>query len=630
MLAGVVEASARTLNVEASARALNVEASVRTVHEDGPAADRNGTLDWNRAGVESASAAESDFARNVLPANTSVNVVESDEPPATDGAIALRGQGAVIEASSESSRPTPEAPLIPEILDAKAAEVRAIEAKVADLLGVFTRPNHALEAQEAKLAPEPHQARTVESKAVPMRAVESRAVEIRAIESKRVANKAVETKALESKPVESKAVESPAVGSPAAQPAASDPEERQPALAKLSRMAPPYRIATPSTAANAIVNSGENTDFAPGLDAREPALPSLIPPAPESLNALLAASGMLDDEPLDPPLSAGLPLPLPPVRLMPRAPVAVSLPGSTTEIVLPREAASEHKIAGLALAESPFPLGCIAARPMKAAPAMQPTALPPKSVGVRAPRSPRPLLAPEMAALVKYSPLENHPLRPAPPPEDLRTTQTAPRFTLPGPMLTRSLASFQDRALTPIFLEERAFRKRLTSGWLVTVLVVGTVLGVGFSSLFSLHSGADARPTAVAERSSPDAASASDTTDVADKKNPAAAHATGSNPLSKSIEVTGFRIVIDPSRKAEVQYLVVNHSPARLSDATVYVTLHAANARPGQPPLCRFSFAAPSLGPFEAKEMISAIEKTNRPVNLPDWQALRADVEIGQ
>jgi hypothetical protein len=74
----------------------------------------------------------------------------------------------------------------------------------------------------------------------------------------------------------------------------------------------------------------------------------------------------------------------------------------------------------------------------------------------------------------------------------------------------------------------------------------------------------------------------------------------------------------------------VNHSPARFSDATVYVTLHAAGARAGQPPLCRFSFAAPNLGPFEAKEMISAIEKTNRPVNLPDWQALRAEIEIGK
>ena len=111
---------------------------------------------------------------------------------------------------------------------------------------------------------------------------------------------------------------------------------------------------------------------------------------------------------------------------------------------------------------------------------------------------------------------------------------------------------------------------------------------------------------------------------------PALAHPAGSNPLSKAIEVTGIRIVMDPSQKPQVQYLVVNHSPARFPDATIYVTLRSADAHIGQAPLCRFSFAAPNLGPFEAKEMISSIEKTSRTVNLPEWQDLRAEVELGQ
>jgi hypothetical protein len=102
------------------------------------------------------------------------------------------------------------------------------------------------------------------------------------------------------------------------------------------------------------------------------------------------------------------------------------------------------------------------------------------------------------------------------------------------------------------------------------------------------------------------------------------------SPLSRTIEVTGFRIVADPSKTPEIHYLVVNHTPARVSNMTVYVTLRTADDKAGQPPLSRFSFAAPNLGPFQSKEMVSFIEKMNRPVSLPEWQDLRADIEIGQ
>ena len=94
------------------------------------------------------------------------------------------------------------------------------------------------------------------------------------------------------------------------------------------------------------------------------------------------------------------------------------------------------------------------------------------------------------------------------------------------------------------------------------------------------------------------------------------------------IEVTGFRILVDYNKKSEIHYLVVNHSPNELNDMTVYVTLHAAGAKPGQPPLCRFSFRAPSMKAFEVKEMTASIEKLTRSVTLPDWQDLRAEVQV--
>ena len=85
------------------------------------------------------------------------------------------------------------------------------------------------------------------------------------------------------------------------------------------------------------------------------------------------------------------------------------------------------------------------------------------------------------------------------------------------------------------------------------------------------------------------------------------------------------------SNKApEIHYLVVNHSAANLSNLNIYVTLRLPEARPGQPPFSRFSFRAPELGPFEAREMVSAIERIPRQLTLPEWQNLKADVEIAR
>ena len=103
-----------------------------------------------------------------------------------------------------------------------------------------------------------------------------------------------------------------------------------------------------------------------------------------------------------------------------------------------------------------------------------------------------------------------------------------------------------------------------------------------------------------------------------------------SNSLSKSIEVTGFRLTSDPGKKPEIEYIVVSHSPARLSGLNVYVTLHDASALPGQAPLCQFSFVTPDLDPYEAKQMSNSIENAHKKVTLPDWQGLRVDVQVGQ
>jgi hypothetical protein len=195
---------------------------------------------------------------------------------------------------------------------------------------------------------------------------------------------------------------------------------------------------------------------------------------------------------------------------------------------------------------------------------------------------------------------------------------TSPRMTLPGPTLPPGLKTFNGAGLIalPAVETSKGKSKSKSSSWLVSVTVMLVLLFMGVTAISSLtpHSAADTKPTSpvVAEPAPADSV-------------PAPSH-----PLAKSIEVTGFRIVVDPSRKSEIHYLLVNHSNAPLDDVTVFVTLRAGSGKAGQAPLCRFSFRASGIGAFESKEMVSAIEKPTRTVALPEWQDLRADVQVGQ
>jgi hypothetical protein len=231
-------------------------------------------------------------------------------------------------------------------------------------------------------------------------------------------------------------------------------------------------------------------------------------------------------------------------------------------------------------------------------------------------------LAPALAPLGNYSPLAGRPLRPAVSKAQLLKKECGPRTTLPGPMLTRRLVKFLDRELGPIAPGFLRAKKRLIPGWMATALILGTLLGAGFTSVISV-----VRPRGDAKASLPAQTDAAAAASITATQTPATVTAS---PLAKGLEVTGFRIRTDSARKSEIQYLVVNHTPARFPDVTVYVTLYAADAKAGQPPLCRFQFDAPNLAPFQAKDMTSEIDPIARPATLPDWQELRASVEVGQ
>lgn len=100
------------------------------------------------------------------------------------------------------------------------------------------------------------------------------------------------------------------------------------------------------------------------------------------------------------------------------------------------------------------------------------------------------------------------------------------------------------------------------------------------------------------------------------------------HPLSKHIEVTGIRINEDAAQKAQVEFLVVNHSGADIADLGGTLTLKPRGAKPENAPLASFEFKVPSLGPYESKELKATARSNMRAYELPDWQFLEADLEI--
>jgi hypothetical protein len=195
------------------------------------------------------------------------------------------------------------------------------------------------------------------------------------------------------------------------------------------------------------------------------------------------------------------------------------------------------------------------------------------------------------------------------------TATNEPRITLPGPALPRELLSLQAAGLVPIGVARGGAGRRAGSGshvWTARLAVTAILVTAGLAATYKAMPGS--------------AASAPIAPVVTAPEQPVA-RPDNSHSLARFLEVSGVRFV-ELNKKAEIQYLVVNHSKAPLSSLTVYVTLRASNAKQGQAPLARFMFRSPNLAAYEAKEMANPIEHGIGTLDLPDWQDLRADVEV--
>lgn len=110
---------------------------------------------------------------------------------------------------------------------------------------------------------------------------------------------------------------------------------------------------------------------------------------------------------------------------------------------------------------------------------------------------------------------------------------------------------------------------------------------------------------------------------------PASASATpGMKALLDAVEVTGIRMRQDRAKKAEVIFIVVNHSPAPLTDLSGTVTLRPSTSQPGKEIVGIFGFRNLSLGPFESRELRAPLNTSLRMYELPDWQFLKTELNL--
>jgi hypothetical protein len=261
-----------------------------------------------------------------------------------------------------------------------------------------------------------------------------------------------------------------------------------------------------------------------------------------------------------------------------------ALEASTEEL----ERASIHAIHA-AFQEQPTELLLCAPREIVTAPA------PPAEQWMRSPRIVFTAKAPRNAGLATLT------AGPQPP-------------TIAGPCLPPQLRNFMEGHSS----NPRLRRKRAAAPtWMVSVLVA-TVLFLGAASLLQyLTANRDAKAASVAPTPTQTSVPA-----PAPPIRVAIEH-----PGARFVEVAGVRVVTAPSRKPQLQYLVINHSAGELTGLNIHIAVHSADA-PAGAPLFSVSGIVPSLAANQSKEIRTDLDTGLSAASIPDWQSLRTEILI--
>ncbi len=98
-------------------------------------------------------------------------------------------------------------------------------------------------------------------------------------------------------------------------------------------------------------------------------------------------------------------------------------------------------------------------------------------------------------------------------------------------------------------------------------------------------------------------------------------------PFARFVEVTGLRVV-QLNDRSQVQYLVVNHSSAQLTNIGLHIAVRSVASPDVSLPIFTLAARVPSLGPHESKEIRTDLDSGLRSSQIPDWENLRTKVKI--
>lgn len=152
--------------------------------------------------------------------------------------------------------------------------------------------------------------------------------------------------------------------------------------------------------------------------------------------------------------------------------------------------------------------------------------------------------------------------------------------------------------------------KRGLPNWLVGLLVAAG-LGAALFGLYYLVSGHSSTKT--------------DQTAAATPSTPAATGAA--NAIANQLEITGLRLY-EKQNKAFLKFAVINHSAGDLNDLQLRLTLTTKNAAAGEEPLAVITTKVASLPAYGLKDGEEAFPTKKRAYELPDWQFLKATLEV--
>ncbi len=220
---------------------------------------------------------------------------------------------------------------------------------------------------------------------------------------------------------------------------------------------------------------------------------------------------------------------------------------------------------------------CPRCAPRSAAPAVEPAAAPAPVAAVALAPAPVVVSAPVAAPTPVYQ-------QPAPQPIQYQTPPVAPQ-----PIYSAYAAPEPDvkAGMNPILV--------------IAIVAVG-LLGLGYAAYTYLL------PSSRASQESPAAAAKSTLLDANGEK---------TNPLSKYIEVTGFRMREDKNQKVTVQMVIVNHGGADIAGLEMQVGLYAKGHL-----VVEFPVKVKSLGPYEVAQGTGTATTKLRAYEIPDWQFL--------